>query len=222
MKTISVILLLISVNICADNSIIELLESNGISTEELVIETTHEMSGEETEAAVSNHIKRELFTQYAKADLESPTGQCLVEKILGLYSGSLNAQQLVIEPGCDRIEDHYVIDPESASSAARAVEIAWQACHPFHEPKSAAYLFTHGMIPQFIEPQNLLNVIDDLYHWHYIIHQSSDVNAALDAHHFSDSQYQLSDGVVYRCAAIVVPGVSTTTVSLFNLIKKAF
>ncbi len=86
MKKISLVLGFISLNVSANDSLIQLLEDHDISTEAFVAtEEVFEFSGAELKHGVSQMMKRSLLLQYTVTDHDSSTGQCLEKAIVKVF-----------------------------------------------------------------------------------------------------------------------------------------
>lgn len=195
MKIKPLLMMFIAMNVCADNSMIELLEANGVSTEELVItEATHSLSGEETKVAVTNLIKQELFTQYSITNHESEKGQCLKQKIIELLNEPLDPKEPI-----DCIFPHHLyvdppfVDRNTLSAVTNVKALAAEMCI---QQQSSIMSF-----PEFHGPLDLVNLINVIDHFNNHSSGHSHSNGRQ-----SYAPYSLSDGVLFTCNSLSSAG----------------
>ena len=180
MKYIILIALTITINSQANDSVIQLLEKNGVSTESFInAETVKSYSHTTLKPAIKNLITRLAFAQYATINHDSESGTCLSQGIVAMFKNPETFDSSVFlhcggifEGGGTNIDDSDLQHLKQHQLEITLVkQLAFDDCNQSGQV---------AQIPVFTAPQNLVDVIYNLSSAHHI-------------------DYDMFDGATFHC-----------------------
>lgn len=180
MKYIILIALTITINSQANDSVIQLLEKHGVSTETFVnTETVKNYNQATLKPAINNMIKRLAFAQYATIDHNSGTGVCLAQGIVAMFKNpeTFDPSIFVHCGGIFESGGTDIDDPDLQHRKQHQLQVTLVKQLAFDDCNEDGHV---AQIPVFTAPQNLVDVIYNLSSSHHI-------------------DYDMFDGATFHC-----------------------
>jgi|GEM_PF-3899803 len=180
MKAIILITTLLTFNSYANESIIQLLEKNNVSTETFVTTgTAKKHDGSQLKSAIQGMLKRLAFAQYATVDHKSKSGVCLEQGIVSMFKNPEEFDPSVFvhcggifdEESFNNGDDDIQHQKQHQLNVTLVKQLAFEDCNQGNQV---------AQFPVFTAPQDLVNIIYNL-------------NSQLH------SEFHLSEGVSYHC-----------------------
>lgn len=180
MKFIILLAVTLSFNSTANDSVIQLLEKNGVSTESFVnSETVKNYNSTTIKPAINKMIKRLALAQYATTDHRSDSGTCLAQGIVDMFKNPETFDPSIFlhcggifEGGGTILDDP---DLQHSKQHQRQItlvkQLAFDDCNKYGQV---------AQIPVFTAPQNLVDVIYNLSSAHHV-------------------DYDMFDGATFHC-----------------------